>query len=374
MISKNKIMPLFMDIHYIMEITLEETRKAHLADLAVQEKYGVKYHQYWFNEKAGTVYCLMEGPDKESCAATHREANGVTACNIIEVEGGMYDLFMGENQNVDHGLVRHKNGEIDSGYRFILSIDTITKTTSKDLIDFDQLKLPKMPKNKALQLIAECNGKIIKTAGFDTIIAVFENPDNVLRCAHEIQKEFLQLQNNTDPLLDDILFNMGISVGQPVTEKEGFFEKAIQMSQRLCFIAGDNEIIISKLFEELCNANEIIREHIKLRIVNPAEQDFLNNLLDITENRLSEYEFGVDCLSRDLGVSQPKLYRKVTSITGRSPVSFIRDIRLNKALSLIRENKYNLSEIALEVGYNSPSYFSKCFQEKYGIKPSRIAV
>jgi AraC-like DNA-binding protein len=64
----------------------------------------------------------------------------------------------------------------------------------------------------------------------------------------------------------------------------------------------------------------------------------------------------------------------VIAITGRSPVSFIRDIRLNKALSLIRENKYNLSEIALEVGYNSPSYFSKCFQEKYGIQPSKITL
>jgi hypothetical protein len=92
----------------------------------------------------------MEGPDKESCAATHREANGITACQIIEVEGGMYDIFMGENQKEDHGLVRHEDGEIDSGYRFILSLDMIANTTSKDLIDFDQLKLPKKPKNKAL--------------------------------------------------------------------------------------------------------------------------------------------------------------------------------------------------------------------------------
>ena len=51
-------------------------------------KYGVTYHQYWFNEEAGTIYCLMEGPDKESCAATHREANGIIACQIVEVEGG----------------------------------------------------------------------------------------------------------------------------------------------------------------------------------------------------------------------------------------------------------------------------------------------
>lgn len=367
-------MPLFMDIHFVGEVSVEDTRKAHLADLAVQEKYGVKYHQYWFNEKAGTVYCLMEGPDKESCAATHREANGITACQIIEVEGGMYDIFMGENQKVDHGLVRKENGEPDTGYRYILTLDIISNTNSKNSINFDQLKLPKKPKNIALQIIDEFDGKKIQTAGFDKIVSVFKSPENVLRCAYEIQKEFLQYKNHPNLNPENISFNMGISVGQPVTENEGFFEKAIQMSQRLCFIAGDNEIIISKLFEELCNTNEIIKKHIQLRIVNRAEQKFLDNLLDIAENKFSEYEFGVDCLSRDLGVSQPQLYRKVTALTGRSPVNFIRDIRLNKALSLIKENKYNLSEIALEVGYNSPSYFSKCFHEKFGIKPSAIAV
>lgn len=65
--------------------------------------------QYWVNEKAGTAYCLMEAPDKESCAATHLEANGFKACQIVEMEGGMYDLFIGENQKVDHGLVRRES-------------------------------------------------------------------------------------------------------------------------------------------------------------------------------------------------------------------------------------------------------------------------
>lgn len=367
-------MPLFMDIHFIGEVTVEGTQKAHLADLSVQEKYGVSYLQYWINKEAGTVYCLMEGPDKESCEATHREANGITACKIVEVEGGMYDIFMGESHKVDHGLVRHEDGEIDTGYRFIFTLDMITNTTSNDTIDFDQLKLPKKPKAAALQIIEEYEGKTIKTAGFDNIIAVFKYPEKVLRCAYEIQKEFLKYHNNPNPEMDNISFNIGISVGQPLTEKEGFFEKAIQMSQRLCFIADHNEIIIPKLFEELCDTNEIVKQHIHLRILNYSEQNFLYNLLDIAENKYSEYEFGVDCLSRDLGVSQPQLYRKVTAITGRSPVNFIRDIRLNKALSLIKEKKYNLSEIALEVGYNSPSYFSKCFHEKFGIQPSKIII
>lgn len=363
-----------MDIHFVQEISIEDTREAHLKDLAVQEKYGVKYHQYWFNEEAGTIYCLMEGPDKESCAATHREANGVTACQITEVEGGMYDLFMGENQKVDHGLVRQENGKIDIGYRYILTLDIIAKTISRESINFNQLKLPARPKNKALQWIAEYNGKEVRTSGFDSIVAVFETPEKVLQCAHEIQKDFLKDRGNSDTETVDVVFNMGISVGQPLTEKEGFFVEAIRMSRRLCLIAGENEIITSTLFEKLCDVNETIKTHIRFRTIKPAEQQFLDTLLDVVENCISDHDFGVDYLSRDMGISRPQLYRKITTMTGRSPVTFIRDIRLNKALSLIKENKYNLSEIALEIGYNSPSYFSKCFRDKYGVKASTIAI
>lgn len=367
-------MPLYMDIHFVGEVSVEDTRKAHLADLAVQEKYGVTYHQYWYNEEEGTVYCLMEGPDKESCAATHLEANGFSACQIVEVEGGMYDLFMGETRNLDHGLVRKVNGEVDAGYRYILTLDIIAKTRHSGPIDYKQLKLPKLPKEKAIQLIYQCDGKEIRNKGFDFIVAVFETPEKVLECAHLIQKDFIKNYNAPGSKNGTITFNMGISAGQPVTESEGFFEKAIQLSNRLCLIAGDKEITTSRLFEDQCITNEIVWQHIQVRIVSPAEQMFLDKFLDIAENHYSEHEFGVEWISRDMAVSQPQLYRKVTAITGRSPVNFIRDIRLNKALSMIKENKYNLSEIALEVGYNSPSYFSRCFQQKFGIQPSRITI
>jgi Protein of unknown function (DUF4242) len=85
-------MPLFMDLHkaedYDAKPTVEDIKKNHIADLAVQEKYGVKFLQYWINEDAGLVFCLMEAPDKESCAAVHREAHGAMPCNIIELQGG----------------------------------------------------------------------------------------------------------------------------------------------------------------------------------------------------------------------------------------------------------------------------------------------
>ena len=82
-------MPLFMDTHRNVEgLTKEAVEGAHQADLATQEKYGVDYKRYWFNEEAGAVYCLVEAPDAEAAVAVHREAHGLVADDIVEVHEG----------------------------------------------------------------------------------------------------------------------------------------------------------------------------------------------------------------------------------------------------------------------------------------------
>ena len=114
-------MPLFMDFHQIENVTVEDVKAAHIADEAIQDQYGVKYHQFWVNQEAGTIFCLIEGPDKESCQTVHRLAHGNIACALTEVEPGFYKIFMGEGVHVDQGgLVKHDDGTIDLGYRNIL--------------------------------------------------------------------------------------------------------------------------------------------------------------------------------------------------------------------------------------------------------------
>jgi len=82
-------MPLFMDKHAHVEgLTAEAVKEAHQHDLATQEKYGVKYLQYWFNEASGEVFCLVEAPSKEAAAAVHQEAHGLVADEITEVQKG----------------------------------------------------------------------------------------------------------------------------------------------------------------------------------------------------------------------------------------------------------------------------------------------
>jgi len=86
---------------------------------------------------------------------------------------------------------------------------------------------------------------------------------------------------------------------------------------------------------------------------------------------LSDENFSIEALSRDIGISRPQLYRKIVTLTGRSPNDLIIDLRMSKALSLLKKKAGNISQIALEVGYSNPSYFAKCFTKKFGCTPSK---
>lgn len=82
-------MALFIDVHnHVPGLTKEAVAGAHQIDLETQEKYGVKYKQYWFNQRTGQVFCLIEAPDKETAVRVHREGHGLVADDVIEVEEG----------------------------------------------------------------------------------------------------------------------------------------------------------------------------------------------------------------------------------------------------------------------------------------------
>jgi len=83
-------MPLFMDVHQAMPdgATKDDVAKAHAADVATQEKYGVNYMKYWVDEDARKIFCLVDAPDKETAARVHKEAHGLVADEIYEVSEG----------------------------------------------------------------------------------------------------------------------------------------------------------------------------------------------------------------------------------------------------------------------------------------------
>jgi hypothetical protein len=82
-------MPLYLDVHHKVDgLNAEALGRAHQKDLEVQNKYGVSYLRYWYDEGTGKVFCLVQAPSKEAAAAVHREAHGLVADEIIEVKEG----------------------------------------------------------------------------------------------------------------------------------------------------------------------------------------------------------------------------------------------------------------------------------------------
>ena len=82
-------MPLYLDTHnHVPGLTAEAVAQAHARDVEVQDKYAVTYFRYWFDEATGRVFCLFEAPDAETGAAVHREAHGLMADQITQVQEG----------------------------------------------------------------------------------------------------------------------------------------------------------------------------------------------------------------------------------------------------------------------------------------------
>lgn len=99
---------------------------------------------------------------------------------------------------------------------------------------------------------------------------------------------------------------------------------------------------------------------------------FIQKLRDIIRKNMSDCEFGVEDIGKEIGLSRVQLYRKVKAITGSSVVDLIRKARLAKAKRLLESRSMTVSEVAYEVGFSAPSYFTKCFKDEYGMLPGDV--
>lgn len=104
-----------------------------------------------------------------------------------------------------------------------------------------------------------------------------------------------------------------------------------------------------------------------------ADAKLLSKITDTIEAHIADSDFNVTRLQEILGLGSKLLYRKVKQMTGKTPVEFIRHIRMQRAAVLLREGRFSVSEVMYMVGFSNSSYFSKCFQKAYGITPTEYA-
>ena len=109
------------------------------------------------------------------------------------------------------------------------------------------------------------------------------------------------------------------------------------------------------------NANSV-------RCFNPNDENFIQSLFECLEENYTNPNWGVEEFCRHLSLSKSKLYRKCKELTELSPNELLREFRLVKSLQLLKTDR-NISQTTFDVGFSSPSYFTKCFQQRFGLSP-----
>jgi len=358
-------MPIYMDRHDITEkVTSAQIAEMHQEDLKVEDQYGCRGLTYWFDSVRNTAFCLIEAPDMSAVTAMHAHAHGQVPGRIIEVNADLVESFLGRIEDPERPSHMAENIIDESAFRIIMLVTVkLLSAPSKDA------KTPNTGwedfSKTIQQTVRASGGKTVKQNGQRLVIS-FASVSSAVESAFEIQSSFDK--GSFEPHTS---LKIGLSAGEPVTDKSTFFEDTIRMAERMCkIVKGD--IILSAEVKELYDNEKPqgLPHRKKTRCLSAMDQRFLTSLMDFTESAWRNFDFKVDDFGKPIGCSKSQLYRKMISLTGKSPNSFIKEYRLNEALSLLNKQVKNVSEVAFETGFNSPSYFSKCFQKQYGRSPS----
>ena len=251
-------MPLYMDIHEIPGASPEDVAKAHTADVELQKKHGVEYVKYWFNESCGKIFCLVHAPSPEAAALVHKEAHGLLAERIIEVQPEIAEGFLGGVETNIAGAAIYPGGtpdERDPGIRTILFTDIVDSTSlTQRLGDQAGMDLLQVHDTIVREALAAHAGREVKHTG-DGIMACFLSAASSVRCATRAQAE-LGRHNAEHPELP-VKIRIGAAAGEPVERHRDLFGSTVQLAARLCAHAQPDQILVSNVVAELCHGKSI---------------------------------------------------------------------------------------------------------------------
>ena len=103
--------------------------------------------------------------------------------------------------------------------------------------------------------------------------------------------------------------------------------------------------------------------------ITSFDEEFMKRVMEIMNNQMDNSDFIIDEFAKKLGMGRTVFYQKLKSLTGLSPIDFVREMRIKRAKQLAESGEYNVSTIAYMTGFNDPKYFSKCFKKRYGVAP-----
>ena len=356
-----------MDRHNVPEaVTPEMAAQLHAADSKIQHQFNCTVLTYWFDNNRKTAFCLVNAPNKKSLQDLHNASHGEVAHRIIKVDPNIVESFLGRIEHPTTAPVTEVPIN-EPAFRTIMVIELDRTSLKQSNSNQSKLSLQSLS-NNIIESILKYEGRIVNQ-NLDKLLVSFFSVSKAVTCALKIQSIYKDFIKSTGS--NDIILKISLSGDAPVTEHEQFFEHAIKLAERMCEI--DKEaILLSPEIKDLyiSESLKVFADKDCVYSLTSEDEIFLNQLMDYTEKVWTEPSLKVDDIYLHLGFSKSQLYRRMMTLIGKSPNTFIKEYRLNKALKLLNKQKGNISEIAFSTGFNSPSYFSKCFQKKYNISPS----
>jgi class 3 adenylate cyclase len=235
--------PLFMDRHDLEDATPQDVAAAHVQDVEIQDRYGVRYVTYWHDVEDGAVFCLAEGPGQDAVEAVHRDAHGLVANKIIEVDPAMVRHFLGR-------IAEPVVGEpwVETAFRAVLFTDIEGSTSlTQRLGDAKAMAVVRVHDEIVRELLNRHGGSEVKHTG-DGIMASFTSVARALEFAIAVQRRMEEHCRDTEV---PFRIRIGVSAGEPVTENDDLFGTVVQLAARLCASADPGGICASTAVREL---------------------------------------------------------------------------------------------------------------------------
>jgi AraC-like DNA-binding protein len=357
-------MPIFMDRHIVPGIEAKHAAEAHREDLKVQDEFGCRCMTYWVDEEHGSAFCLIDAPDMEAVKKMHDRAHGLVPHDIVQVNSNVVEAFLGRISDPRYTDLVDSDLRIfnDPAFRIILVSQTIDTILLRHQLGLEKAdKLLSLYAEIVRRQIKDHEGREVEQRG-NASVASFVSVTQAIDCALAIKKD---LHIAAEPLS----LRMGLNAGMPVTKSKELFGDTVKMGQYLCDIGNTNDIMLASIIREIYkNKGKDSGMHEQLKWIDPKDENFLQLLMDTLAENWQNHQYSVDDFCKNLSMSKSKLYRKCTEVTDKSPNELLREHRLLNALKLLKTDR-NIAQTTFDCGFTSPSYFTKCFQQRFGIQP-----
>jgi class 3 adenylate cyclase len=244
-------MPIFLDRHDLKGLTAADIAEAHRKDLEVQERYGVRFLTYWFDQDRGTAFCLIDAPDAETAMRVHDEAHGDVARDVIQVDLSAVEAFLGRVSDPVPASPKLE-ASVGPALRTIMFTDIVDSTgMAGRLGDARMVEMVRAHDAIVRRALKDDGGREVKHTG-DGIMASFADVNAAVGCARAIQQA-LDAFNLAS--VEKLHVRIGLDAGEPVADSNDLFGRSVQTAARLCQGGDPDTILVSERVRALTSGD-----------------------------------------------------------------------------------------------------------------------